>query len=477
MRIGLISGDGLPVSGLLTVFRNVFELGKSLGVADDQVIADLGYTWRPDKPGFFPSGPVGPYTPDWLVVDDARPVTDAADWAGIGAELVLIRDTVARHDQLTPAEHRSLARRIATAAAPYRQGFTDWLERHRIDWVFALNMTLSDAVPVTVALHEAAAAYYADKPGGVLFWDHDLFESCAIHDETTGQRMYPSRPNRYTPVPRPSAHTRWAVVSEPLAAEAYSYPTGLTPYIAPNVLPRVTAAPLEERHHSFAGQYHLDPGRPVLLAPVRVFAVKGVDVSLTFLEALKAEALRRGRPVPYLLVFGSLAEDPPYARQVVAQAERLGVADDVRFLDGVPLASFASADGRHHLDETDLLRLARATSGGVVFTPSVADVETVGLGPALAAVAGLPVAVTDYEVFQKIYGDEFTSTRVDVSDEGFRAAASAFLDVLHGGPSAHAAALARNQAVVRQAFPEEPWIKLWRLLAEAAGHKPRGSRV
>ena len=49
VKIGLISGDGLPISGLLTVFRNVFYLGRSMGLFDDEVVADLGYSWRADK--------------------------------------------------------------------------------------------------------------------------------------------------------------------------------------------------------------------------------------------------------------------------------------------------------------------------------------------------------------------------------------------------------------------------------------------
>ena len=66
MKIGLISGDGLPVSGLLTVFRNVFHLGQSMGLFDDVVVADLGYSWRSDKARFFPNGP-NPYRyPPWL---------------------------------------------------------------------------------------------------------------------------------------------------------------------------------------------------------------------------------------------------------------------------------------------------------------------------------------------------------------------------------------------------------------------------
>ncbi|MFD9287535.1 hypothetical protein ACFWBV_04325 [Streptomyces sp. NPDC060030] len=465
MRIGLVSGDGLPVSGLLTVFRSVFELGRDLGLVESRVTADLGYSWRPDKPGFFPSGPPGEYTPPWLEVDDVLGTADPLD----AAELLWIRDEVARHDELTPAEHASLTERIEAAEALYRRGFEDWLARHRFDWVFALNMTLSDGVSVTRALHGAAAAHYASTPGGLLFWDHDLFRSYAVHDPVTGSRVYPTRPNRYTPVPQPDGCTEWAVISEPLAAETRTYPTSLVPHIVPNILPRVPAAPLEGRHHAFARRYELAAGRPIVLAPVRIFPVKGVDVALDFLAALKEEAVRGGRPVPYLLVFGSLSEDPPYAEQVLARTHRLGLEQDVRFLDGVPLASFADADGEQLLDEADLLRLAKATEGGVMFTPSVTDVETVGLGPGLAAAAGIPVAVTDYEVFHTIYGDSFVRTRVPLGGDDMRPAAAEFLDSLGGAQAHHRASLEHNRALTASAFPERPWIELWQHLADRLG--------
>jgi len=66
VKIGLVSGDGLPVSGLLTVFRNVFHLGQSMKLFDDVVVADLGYSWRSDKARFFPNGPNPHRYPPWL---------------------------------------------------------------------------------------------------------------------------------------------------------------------------------------------------------------------------------------------------------------------------------------------------------------------------------------------------------------------------------------------------------------------------
>jgi hypothetical protein len=34
MRVGVVSGDGLPVSGLLKVLRNVIDVGRQDGLVD-----------------------------------------------------------------------------------------------------------------------------------------------------------------------------------------------------------------------------------------------------------------------------------------------------------------------------------------------------------------------------------------------------------------------------------------------------------
>ena len=154
----------------------------------------------------------------------------------------------------------------------------------------------------------------------------------------TGLRVYPKRPSAVTPVPAKQLHTFWAVVSSRLAEEAGSYPTDLVPTVMPNILPSIPAG-LDGRHAVFRRQHQLDPGRPVLLNPVRVFHIKGVHLAVEVLAVLRREARSRGLAVPYLLVFGSLHEDPDYARQVVDTVHRLGLEDDVRFLGGVPLGS------------------------------------------------------------------------------------------------------------------------------------------
>ena len=153
-------------------------------------------------------------------------------------ELTDIRRSVADADVLETDERENLADRVEALAGPYEKYFTQWLEQHEIDWVCAVNMTLSDAVPVTLGLHRAAAQRWtAGRPGGVLFWDHDLFGSCSVFEE--GARLYPPRPNQFTPVPGSHPCHRWAVVSQGLAEEVSKYPTALEASLLPNVLPTV----------------------------------------------------------------------------------------------------------------------------------------------------------------------------------------------------------------------------------------------
>ena len=124
----------------------------------------------------------------------------------------------------------------------------------------------------------------------------------------------------------------------------------------------------------------------------------------------------------------------------------------MRFLDGVPLGTYRDAAGSWHLDEIDLLGLAAATAGAVVFTPSQADLESVGLGPALAAVAGLPCAITPYHAFTSVYGPEFSVVRVDTDGPQARAAEDLVTLMQNGTP-----ALDSNRAIIQERFPADRW--------------------
>jgi glycosyltransferase involved in cell wall biosynthesis len=455
MRWALVSGDGLPVSGLLTIFRNVVDRARKSETLELPVTADLGYSWRPDKAQFFPRGLPGAQYPSWLRVSDAVPVELGRD--ELMAELGAIRAAVAEGDALEPAARADLHRRIDALAGPYQDYFERWFAEHEVDWVVAVNMTLSDAVPVTSALHRAAARRWGDgRPGGVLYWDHDLFGSCGIIEH--GKRVYPATPNEFTPVPGGSPADRWAVVSPGLAAETESYPTELRPEVLTNVLPLVPDDGLDRRHQEFLDQHGIDAERPVVLVPVRVFAVKGVEIAVEVFAAMRTECARTGAPEPVLLVFGSLAEDPDYAEVVRHAVAEHDVGEHIVFLDGVPISSHRDAESRWRLDEIDLLRIARATHGAVLFTPNCSDVETVGLGPALAA-QGIPVcAVTEYQAFAENFGEDFARVEVDRAAPG-RAGAElvGWMAAQRDGADWMEERLKDNRRRVEDRFPEGPW--------------------
>jgi hypothetical protein len=474
MRWALISGDGLPVSGLLTIFRNVVGQARDQNLLTLPVTADLGYSWRPDKPGFFPFGPSGDPYPDWLDVSSVTPLTEPKDH--LAAEFAAIRRAVAHPGDLTATARDHLRQRIDALAAPYEEYFTEWFAAGDVDWVVAVNMTLSDAVPVTTALHRAAARRWRDRPGGVVYWDHDLFGTCAVHED--GRRVYPATPNEFTLVPGTNPADRWAVVSSALEEETRSYPTRLRPHVVTNVLPSIPDGPLTSRHHDFLHAYGLAADRPVVLAPVRVFEVKGVEVSIEVLGGMRDACTQAGTPEPVLLVFGSLSEDPDYADTVRRAAKDNGVEASVVFLDGVPLSSHRDQTGAWRLDEIDLLRIARETHGAVLFTPNRPDVESVGLGPALAAVAGIPCAVTDYDAFDEHFGAAFSRVRVDRSAPE---RAGRQLVEWMTGLREHAASarnrLTANLADVGHRFPTGPWTEFLTELAGQLDERPRPSRV
>ncbi|GAB3058274.1 glycosyltransferase family protein [Micromonospora schwarzwaldensis] len=460
MKFGLVSGDGLPISGLLTIFRNVLDIGITDGLVELPVPADLGYSWRPDKGDFYPRGAIVDGYPSWLHVLDSSSVVTAVH-GDLPERWQDLRRQVARATDLTAGERADLRSRIAAMTTGYRDYFLRWLAEYDVDWVVAVNMTLSDAVPVTAGLHAAVRARYGSggRPGGVLFWDHDLFGSCAIVED--GQRVYPAAPNEFTPLPTAEDHVRWVVISEELAAEAREYPTDAVPRVLPNVLPTVPTGHLEERHHAFLRQHGLAPDRPLVLVPVRMFRIKGVEIAVEVFAAARAACVRSGLPAPYLLVFGSLEEDADYAAEVLALIRELRVEEDVVLLGGVPLGSYQDGGGRWRLDEVDLLRVAASRDGLVLFTPNVTDVETIGLGPALASAAGLPSAVTPYDAFDQVYGSDFRCLRLGATAGSRSGAGSEVARALHDPASRlGAGGGATNRAALDRIFPTEPWRRM-----------------
>jgi hypothetical protein len=476
MRIALVCGDGLPVSGLLTVFRNVIGIAVEAGLLETPVTADLGYSWRPDKAAFFPYGPADPRYPKFLAVRREAPA-HSPDLAG---ELLSIRTAIAGYSDLGSEQRAALATRIETLAQPYESSFAEWFDAEDIDWVIAVNMTLSDAVPVTTALHRAAARRWGGgRAGGVVFWDHDLFGSYDVREGADDERVYPPAPHSLTPLPGTDPYHLWVVVTEELAKEAAGYPSQAAPLVVPNVLPSVPEPGLDSRQREFLDSRGPDPARPTILVPVRVFHVKGVEISVSMLREVHDVCRERSLPLPYLLVFGSLEEEPEYAETVLETVRRLGVADSVHFLDGVPLGTHRDASGAWVLDETDLLGICAATGGGVFFTPNCPDVESVGLGPALAAVAGTPCAVTDFTALHAVYGSEHRFALVEPG-AGLRAAAEDFVDQMVGnqdGDEQVRARLRRNRELVLARFPQQPWRDLLgRMAADLEHGEPTDAR-
>ncbi|KAK0128858.1 hypothetical protein ONS95_000806 [Cadophora gregata] len=485
INLALICGDGLPISGLLTTFRNVLDLITQTPscppLINLPIPADLGYSWRPDKESFFPYGPKETFYPPWLSVTDTTPVS----YPGYGKNLLRIRREVAQPGALVEEQRLDLLERINVIMVPYQTHFENWFEENDIDWVCAVNMTLSDAVPVTMALHRAAEQRWGGgRPGGVLFWDHDLLSSYAVHEKN--ERVYPLRPNEFTLVPQAVPWHLWAIVSDVLLPETLLYPTDLRPLVVPNVLPvfpkhdiAIPASSIFSRFLSGIGV--LDGvlgGRPILLCPNRIFPVKGIEISVRVLAAIKAVSVKRGMEIPYLLIFGDPEEDPQYAADLELLTGHMGLTDDIRFLGGVPLASGVNGK-RLILDEKDLLRLTAATHGGVIYTPNTTNVESVGLGPALASIAGLPCMVSKFNALDQVYGDGLNVIRLDSSSpHDLKAAAEAYVDWMlaskqvsvpvsqRGGWSE---LMQQNKSLMRKKFPVRPWKDLLIHLAGEGG--------
>ncbi|MFW5389592.1 hypothetical protein V1952_22305, partial [Yersinia sp. 2542 StPb PI] len=191
-----------------------------------------------------------------------------------------IRKRVAKYKSLTGEEIKQINQDINSIAKIYEDYFLSWFEDNNVDWVFCLNITLSDAVPVSLALHNAARKYWAKKDnGGIIFWDHDLFGSYAIYEHE--ERLYPEKPNILTPIPQDNTYTKWIVASEALAKESRDYPTELVPDVIPNILPSIDVSAFSKIHIDFLNQYNIAIDSSIVIVPVRVFRVKGIEISIS----------------------------------------------------------------------------------------------------------------------------------------------------------------------------------------------------
>ncbi|HDL7993180.1 TPA: hypothetical protein PXP90_003908, partial [Yersinia enterocolitica] len=162
--------------------------------------------------------------------------------------------------------------------------------------------------------------------------------------------------------------------------------------------------------------------------------------------------------LPKLLIFGSMNEDPEYAAYLKEQVNVLHLDKDIIFLDEVPLQTYRNKYNKWCLDEIDLLTICHTLSGAVLFTPNVKNVESVGLGPALAAIYTIPCAVTEYSAFTEFYGSEYHHIKVD---PGFpRDAAQQLFEWMRmraAGEIEIKMQLVSNKLLTQSKFPISPW--------------------
>lgn len=455
MKWAIISGDGLPTSGLLIIFRNVAEIAIKNNIIINEIPTDLGFSWRPDKINFFPHGSPGSYYPTWMKVSSIHDYSICKE--DFSNDFTHLRNEIAKYESLINSEIIDIKRKINLISEYYKNYFINWLKDNEIDWLFCLNMTLSDAVPVNLAIHNAAKEYWVEKKyGGVIFWEHDLFGSYSIYEHA--ERLYPKTPNPLTPIPQNNTHTKWIVASEALANECRCYPTELAVDVIPNILPSIDKSGFNAVHSEFLNQHNIPAGSPVIIVPVRVFRVKGIEISIDVFSSLLDIYKKKDLCTPKLFIFGNMNEDPEYALCLKMQVNALNLNDDIIFLDEVPLQTYKSNDNRWYLDEIDLLIICHALSGAVLFTPNVDNVESVGLGPALAAIAGVPCAVTEYTAFTEFYGAEYHHIKVN-SDAPANAAPQLFewMRKHAAGEVDIKIKLASNKRLVQSKFPENPW--------------------
>ena len=455
MKWAIISGDGLPTSGLLTIFRNVAEIAIKNNIITYEIPADLGFSWRPDKVKFFPCGNPDSHYPTWMKVSSIHQYSISnEDYAN---DFTNIRNKIAKYDSLTHQEIINTQKDIDLISEQYQIYFTHWLKDNDVDWLFCLNMTLSDAAPVTLAIHNAAKQYWAERSyGGVIFWDHDLFGSYGIYENS--ERLYPKTPNILTPIPQNNTYTKWIVASDALADECRHYPTERIPTVIPNILPSMNKSSFNDIHSTFLTQHNITADSSIIIAPVRVFRVKGLEISINVFDTLLNIYKDKGLCLPKLLIFGSMSEDPEYAYYLKEQVDMLNLNDDIIFLNEVPLQTYRNKYNEWCLDEVDLLIICHALSGAVLFTPNVKNVESVGLGPALAAVYTIPCAVTEYSAFDEFYGSEYHHIKIDPSFP--KDAAQQLFEWMRRhavGDIEIKMQLISNRLLIQSKFPISPW--------------------
>lgn len=109
MKWAIISGDGLPTSGLLTIFRNVAKIAIESNIIINEIPTDLGFSWRPDKIKFFPHGSQGSYYPTWMKVSSIHQYSMCEE--DFGNEFTQLRSNIAKYEYLTVSEITDIKKR------------------------------------------------------------------------------------------------------------------------------------------------------------------------------------------------------------------------------------------------------------------------------------------------------------------------------------------------------------------------------
>jgi len=165
-----------------------------------------------------------------------------------------------------------------------------------------------------------------------------------------GQRLYGTFMSRDIAAPRPSAWRRWrAFLRHPLEYMAYSLPKSFLLITNDgsrgNLVFQAIGHQRTDLHFWLNGaerepqdarpvELPFPHGTPYLLYPARIEPWKQQHLAIELLRTLKSEL-----GITLRLVFAGHEDDAAYARQLLAAADRGGVADLVASLGPVPLSS------------------------------------------------------------------------------------------------------------------------------------------
>lgn len=258
----------------------------------------------------------------------------------------------------------------------------------RADFLLVHNaFTLHFSFPLTAALWQIARRR---RPGSVIGWSHDLSWTNPLY--TPG--MFPGYP--WDLLRHRAPNTRYVTISAERRGELLGLWHGRGEEwvsAVPNGIDPDAVLGLGEEAREIAARWRLYDRDVVMLLPVRITRRKNIELGIRTLSALR----RRGLDAVYLISGPQAPHHPVRSSDYLAELRSLcidlGVDSDTIFL--------ASELG-HNLvvsDVNDLYRLA-----DVLFFPSAQ--EGFGLPILEAALARVPVVVSDIPIFREVGGDE-----------------------------------------------------------------------